>query len=191
MREEHEAAFDEFAATAMPGLRRLALAWCRDGHRADDLVQDALERVYAAWPRVRRDGEPFAYARTTMLRRMISEGRRPWRRCEVVGLEPEVHDPLVEPDPALGLDLLAALAALPPRQRAVFLLRHVEDLGVAETAEVLRCSEGTVKSQTSHARAALRAHLGAAYAGRWAGDPAAGTPTTSSPTAGSGTGGRR
>ena len=166
MREELEASFDAFATGAMPRLRRLAYAWCRDWHRGDDLVQDALERVYAAWPRVRRDGEPFAYARTTMLRRLISEERRPWRRREVGGLVAGPGDPAAHVgDPALGVDLLAALAVLPARQRAVVLLRYVEDLSVAETAEALNCSEGTVKSQAHHARATLQAHLGGAYRG--------------------------
>ena len=164
MREEDEASFDAFATAAMPRLRRLAYAWCRDWHRGDDLVQDTLERVYAAWPRVRQDGEPFGYARTTMLRRLLSEERRPWRRREVGGLVAGPGDPVARGgDPAVGLDLLDALAALPPRQRAVFLLRYVEDLDVADVAEVLRCSEGTVKSQAHHARAALRARLGDAY----------------------------
>ena len=114
MREELEASFDAFATGAMPRLRRLAYAWCRDWHRGDDLIQDALERVYAAWPRVRRDGEPFAYARTTMLRHLISEQRRPWRRREISGLTPALHDPAAPVgDPVLNLDLLDAIASLP------------------------------------------------------------------------------
>ena len=63
----------------MPRLRRLAYAWCRDHDRADDLVQSALERVFAAWPRVRGSDDVFAYTRTTMVRLLISEQRRPRR----------------------------------------------------------------------------------------------------------------
>ncbi|WP_432570519.1 RNA polymerase sigma factor [Kineococcus sp. SYSU DK005] len=167
MRQELEASFDAFAAAAMPRLRQLAYAWSRDWHRADDLVQDTLERVYAPWPRVRRDGSPFAYARTTMLRHLISEQRRPWRRRESTGLHLDPDPPAPQAPPAqatsLSLDLLAAIAALPVRQRAVVLLRYVEDLPVAEVAQALGISEGTVKSQASHARTALAAHLGAGY----------------------------
>ena len=172
-----EASFDAFADAAMPRLRQLAYAWSRDWHRADDLVQDTLERVYSAWPRVRRGdhpGEsPFAYARTTMLRHLISEQRRPWRRRETPGLHVRGdtgEDPLTVPAPgaeadvvSLTLDLLDAIASLPPRQRAVVLLRYVEDLTVGEVAAALNISEGTVKSQAHHARSALQAHLGPDY----------------------------
>ena len=169
-----EASFDAFAAAAMPRLRQLAYAWSRDWHRADDLVQDTLERVYTAWPRVRR-GEhhgdhsgdsPFAYARTTMLRHLISEQRRPWRRRETLGFTPGTdQDPAIEAAGGshLSLDLLSAIAALPVRQRAVVLLRYVEDLTVSEVADTLNISEGTVKSQAHHARTALQAHLGPGY----------------------------
>ncbi|WP_432522718.1 RNA polymerase sigma factor [Kineococcus sp. SYSU DK006] len=171
MRQELEASFDVFAAAAIPRLRQLAYAWSRDWHRADDLVQDTLERVYAAWPRVRRNDQvgehPFAYARTTMLRHLISEQRRPWRRRESTGPHPGEDPPAPQLPPAeatsLSLDLLAAIATLPVRQRAVVLLRYVEDLSVAEVAEALGISEGTVKSQAHHARTALAAHLGAGY----------------------------
>lgn len=164
MNDESASSFDDFAHAAIPRLRRLAYAWCRDWHRADDLVQDTLERVYGAWPRVRREVQPFAYARTTMLRRLISEQRRPWRRREVAGLTAGVHEATAPAtDMIANLDLLDAISALPPRQRAVILLRYVEDLGVEETADLLHCSEGTIKSQTHHARAALRRHLGPDY----------------------------
>ncbi|NIZ90316.1 RNA polymerase sigma factor [Kineococcus rubinsiae] len=171
MRQELEASFDAFAVAAMPRLRQLAFAWSRDWHRADDLVQDTFERVYAAWPRVRRDEHPFAYARTTMLRHLISEQRRPWRRRETTGLHLGLHADEDPPDPqtptaeatSLNLDLLTAIAALPARQRAVVLLRYVEDLTVSEVADTLNISEGTVKSQAHHARTALQAHLGPGY----------------------------
>lgn len=153
-----EESFESFVTGAQPGLHRLARAWCRDAHRADDLVQGALERVFAAWPRVRKDGNPFGYARTTMVRLLISEERRPWRRREVLAGDhgDDVAD--VDADRGLRLDLLDALRSLPARQRAVVLLRFVEDLPVSEVADVLGCSEGTVKSQSHRAMASLRRH---------------------------------
>lgn len=165
MPRDTDESFAAFAVHAMPRLRRLAFAWCRDWHRADDLVQDTLERVCAAWGRVRRnDGEAFAYARTTMLRRLVSDERRSWRRREVPASTAGDPDPAtIGVDSALSLDLLNALTSLPPRQRAVVLLRYVEDLSVADVADTLGCSEGTVKSQAHHARTNLQAHLGASY----------------------------
>lgn len=124
--------FDAFAVAAMPRLRRLAYLWCRDSHRADDLVQSALERVYAAWPRVRDMTDPFAYTRTTMVRVLISEQRRPWFRREVS--TPELpHPASPEDDVARRLDLVQLVHRLPPRQRLVLLLRFVEDLPVTRS----------------------------------------------------------
>lgn len=148
--------FDAFVVASMSRLRRLAYAWCRDPSRADDLVQAALERVYAAWPRVRRTDDPFAYTRTTMVRLMISEQRRPWYRREIAtDILPDIAQ--VE---RIGvedrIDLMVLIHRLPQRQRYVVLLRFVEDLAVAETASLLRCSEGTVKSQTHEAVNTLR-----------------------------------
>jgi RNA polymerase sigma-70 factor (sigma-E family) len=148
--------FDAFAAGAMPRLRRLAYSWCGDWHQADDLVQAALERVYASWRRVRRSDDAFAYTRTTMVRLLISQRRRPAFRREV--LAGEVPERVTaESDVAQRRDLVALLKALPPRQRLVVVLRFVEDLSVAEVAELMRISEGTVKSQSSAALASLRA----------------------------------
>ena len=149
------ASFDAFAVVSLPRLRRLAYGWCRDVHRAEDLAQGALERVFAAWPRVRRMDNPFAYARTTMMRLLLSEQRRPWFRRERTTADvPERQVPTT--DTEARMDLLTAVHALPPRQRAVVLLRFIEDLPVAEVAAVLGCSEGNVKSLTHVATATLR-----------------------------------
>ncbi len=161
------AAFDAFAGTAMPRLRHLAYAWCHDWHHSDDVVQDTMERVYAAWPRVRRGGEEYAYARTTLIRRLISEDRRAWRRHETATLDDtaaaatRAHPLAVEltGSSVERLDALDLLRLLPPRQRAVAVLRFLEDLPVSEVADLLHCSEGTVKSQAHHARRFLQQHL--------------------------------
>jgi RNA polymerase sigma-70 factor (sigma-E family) len=153
-REARDAAYDEFVRTRREHLRRVAYAACGDWHRADDVVQTALVKLYVAWPRVRRDGGEEAYARRTVVRTAIDESRRPWRRERATGTLPErtARDPLpVEERDAL----LTAVLALPPMQRATVLLRHWLDLSVAETAADLGLSEGTVKSHTSRGLAAL------------------------------------
>lgn len=157
--------FEEFAAFAIPRLRRVAYAYCQDWHRTDDAVQSALERVYGAWARV-RPGDAYGYTRTTLVRLLVSEGRRPWRRREVTTDDVTLHEPVRrrgddDGDPAATseADLFAVLSGLTGGQRAVVVLRYFENLSVSETTHVLRCSEGTVKSQAHAARQALRALL--------------------------------
>lgn len=158
MREAEESAFEAFAVDAMPRLRRLAYAWCHDWHHSDDVVQDAMERIYAAWPRVHRDGREYAYARTTLVNRLVSEHRKAFRRREwPVDAVPETAT-AEEPDGG-RLDAVDLLRQLPVRQRAVAVLRFLEDLPVSEVAHLLTCSEGTVKSQAHHARRFLAQHL--------------------------------
>lgn len=161
MRRAQEESFREFADEAMPRLRRVALGVCRDPHEADDLVQTAMERLYVRWPRMGAVGSPYAYARTTLVRAYIGERRRArWQR--------ETSVPELDESPGVdvtgrsdaGLDIRDALATLTDRQRACVVLRHLEDLSVAESARVLGISEGTVKSTTSDALTRLRSQLG-------------------------------
>jgi RNA polymerase sigma-70 factor (sigma-E family) len=144
-----DAEFSEYVAGRRAQLRRTAYLLCGDSHRAEDLVQTALMKVYVAWPRIRKDGNVDAYTRRVMVHAHIDDTRRPWRR-ERVGVgehDVEAADPATEDH-----DLLrAALAGLPARQRAAVVLRHYWGLSVKETAADLGCSTGTVKSQTSHA----------------------------------------
>lgn len=156
--------FEMFARSVMPQLRRIAWAYCRDGHRADDLVQSTLERVCTRWPRVRSADDPVAYTRTMMLRLLLNEQRRPWWRRETS------TDRLLEqaregPDLAARHDLSRLVQQLPPRQRLVIVLRFYADLSVKDVAEHLGCSEGTVKSQTSAALASLRTKTAATREG--------------------------
>jgi RNA polymerase sigma-70 factor (sigma-E family) len=140
----------------LPALYRYAYVLTGNQHDAEDLVQEALTRTGAAWGRVRRKDDPEGYVRTTMARIMANRWRRP--RLEYLVARPpeepvedrELHR-LSETD---GLD--SALAGLPPRMRAVLVLRYYEQLTEAETARVLGCSRGTVKSQASRALAKLR-----------------------------------
>jgi RNA polymerase sigma-70 factor (sigma-E family) len=142
--------FTDFATARRPQYRRLAFALCGDWHAADDIVQNAFARLYVAWPRVRRSGAEDAYVRRAVTRAAIDESRRPWRR-ESSGLDGFDHPARSGVDPGDRHDLLAALRLLPEMQRRVVVLRHWLGLSVAETAEDLRISEGTVKSHTSRA----------------------------------------
>jgi RNA polymerase sigma-70 factor (sigma-E family) len=161
VRTELEDEFRAFAAVAIPRLRRVAVATCRDPHRADDLVQSTLEKLYAAWPRVHGVDDPLAYARTTLVRTLVSEQRRHWWQRErstadaghdvVTGAQTEQVEQ--------RLDLHAGLSRLPERQRMAVVLRHLEDLSVTEVARLMGCSEGTVKSTTSDGLRALRTSL--------------------------------
>lgn len=115
-RASRDQGFVEFVQARRTHLRRIAYAVCGDWHRADDLTQTALTKLYVAWPRISRDGREEAYVRTIIVRADIDEHRRPWRR-ETPGL-PAVERPDREP---LGVEersaLFEALQALPPRPR--------------------------------------------------------------------------
>ncbi|MBB5954576.1 RNA polymerase sigma-70 factor (sigma-E family) [Saccharothrix tamanrassetensis] len=150
--------FGEFVDARALVLRRTAYLLCGDWHRAEDLVQTALTKLYVAWPRVRRDGAVDAYARKVLVRTAIDESRRGFRRRETV-VEALPETPVPGSAPA-DFDVRAALAALPPGQRAVVVLRYWEDLSVTETARLLGRTEGTVKSQAAKGLATLRRLLG-------------------------------
>jgi RNA polymerase sigma-70 factor (sigma-E family) len=147
-------AFDEFARARMRALLRFAHVLTGDRERAADLVQDALERTLMAWPRVQQKGDPEGYVRRAIVNRQVSVWRRR-RRERLVAEPPEsAYD-----DTARDRQLWDALATLPPRQRAVLVLRYYEDLTEADAAAVLGCSVGTVKSQASRGLARLRAQV--------------------------------
>ena len=157
-----DAEFSEYVAGRRAQLRRAAYLLCGDSHRAEDLVQTTLMKVYVAWPRIRRDGSVEAYARRVMVNAHVDDTRRPWRRerVGVDGLDIEARVASSSEDRDL---LLAALADLPPRQRATVVLRHYWGLSVEETATDLGVSAGTVKSQTSHALRRLEQALSPHY----------------------------
>ena len=167
MREEQRSQeFVTFTRAHRSDLVRTAALLCAgDEAFAEDVVQTTLTRLYLSWARVRRADSPLAYARRSLTHAFIDEARRAHRRREAtvadpastLGAEPAAR----QTDPELRSLVLAALASLGPRQRAVVVLRHWHDLDVVETARVLGCSTGTVKSQNARALAHLRQHLGA------------------------------
>jgi RNA polymerase sigma-70 factor (sigma-E family) len=152
-------AFSHFALGQASALRRLAYTLVGDWHRADDLVQGTFERAFVNWRRVQSADEPGAYVRTMLLRLAASEGRRAWRRREWNTADaPEPRPAAADADQAADrVDLARLLAGLTVKQRAIVVLRYVEDRPVHEVAAILGVAEGTVKRQTHDALATLRA----------------------------------
>ena len=151
--------FVEFVTAQRTALLRMArLLTAGDDAAAEDLVQTTLTRLYVHWSRVRRAGNPVGYARTSLTHAFVDEQRRAYKRRELTTAL-VADQPAVEEDPDLGRAVLAALAQLAPRQRAVVVLRHFLDLDIAETARMLGCTTGTVKSQNAKALDHLRAAL--------------------------------
>jgi len=154
-----DAEYSEFVAARLSSLRRLAGVLCGDWQRADDLVQATLVTVYVRWGRLRAAAHPDAYARAVLVREWLWERRSGWgRRVRLGG--PVAEAAAAGADPDVVLDLRAAVAALPPRQRATLVLRFYCDLTVEQAAQVLGCSPGTVKSQTARALETVRRTLG-------------------------------
>ncbi|GHH36605.1 SigE family RNA polymerase sigma factor [Lentzea cavernae] len=147
--------FGEFVDARALVMRRTAYLLCGDWHRAEDIVQQSLIKMYVAWSRVRKDSID-AYSRKVLVRTAIDETRRGFfQRERTVDAVPE----RAVADSASDLDLREALDALPPGQRAVVVLRYWEDLSITETARILGRTEGTVKSQAAKGLAALRTLL--------------------------------
>ncbi|MGH3876109.1 MAG: SigE family RNA polymerase sigma factor [Actinophytocola sp.] len=155
--------FGEFVREALPGLLRYGHLLTGNPHDAADLVQTVLEKVGARWSSVvRKSGDPVAYTRRAMANSHISRWRRS-RHEQPIADVPDVRF-VADRDPFEHEPLWAVLRELPPRQRAVVVLRYYEDLSEQEIAAVLGISRGTVKSQASKAMATLRGRLGVAMA---------------------------
>ena len=166
-RLDHEGAREEFnrfvAGTVAPLLRAVYLVvW--DEQEAEDLLQECYMRLARRWPRVRRMENPRAYARKVLINLALDgRGRRRRRRDELIlggridleGRQDSVTAAVFARVEA-GTDLQRALGALPPRQRAALVLRFFEDLSEAQTADIMGCSVGTVKSTTARAIDRLR-----------------------------------
>jgi RNA polymerase sigma-70 factor (sigma-E family) len=149
-------AFSAFVLARQGELVHLGRALTGDRQLGEDLAQSALQQLWPHWPRVAAAGDPFPYAQRIMVNLCTSWRRRRWRLERPTASPPEVTGgdamTAVDDHDALG----GWLARLPARQRAVVVLRFVCDLNVAETAERLGCSSGTVKSQTTKALHNLR-----------------------------------
>lgn len=164
MRGAEEERFRAFAADVMPWLTRTATLLAGDRHRGDDLVQEALVRAYVKWRHVRSADDPRAYVRRILVRCAIDASRAPQRRETVAGAAGDLvldrADPSAHEHRVLDREpLVSALTQLPPRQRAVLVLRFLEDMDVGTTAELLGVTTGTVKSTTHDGLRAVRSLL--------------------------------
>ena len=153
--------FDRWARSRLRELLRFAMVLCCDRGLAEDVVQDTLVKVHRHWGRIEVLTAPDAYVRRMIVNEYLS-WRRKWARYVPV---PEIweHDERAEPDHAEEhaerAELIAELAKLPPRQRAVLALRYFAGLADDEIAEVLSCRPATVRSHASRALATLRIEL--------------------------------
>lgn len=157
-RSPSDAEFTEFVHASWPSLYRTAYLMLGDRSEAEDLVQTTLAKTYASWSKVRDVNAAPGYARTVLVNTASSWFRKKSWRNELASLT--LPEPTHDPDHSDRPAVIGALRHLPPRQRAVIVLRYYEDQSVAQTAAALGCSEGTVKSQTSDALARLRTLLG-------------------------------
>jgi RNA polymerase sigma-70 factor (sigma-E family) len=146
----------------MIALRRTAYLLSGDAHEADDIVQETLTKLYARWRRIGHVENVDAYVNRILVRVFLDDRRRGWWRVSLLDWLPDRAPDRPETPEDRPL-LRAALAQLPPRQQAVLVLRFLCDQAVRDVAEILHCSEGTVKSQTAHGLNRLRQVLGENY----------------------------
>ena len=151
-----EEEYREFVGSRAASLHRTAYLLCGDWHLANDLVQETFVHAFRHWRRVQRADNQNAYVK----RILINEFKRHWQRYGGLPVRadtdrPEVAVPDVSDEVVNRADLLRALLTLPARQRATVVLRYLEGMSERETAAVMRCSEGTVKSQAARALNAL------------------------------------
>jgi RNA polymerase sigma-70 factor (sigma-E family) len=164
-------AFSDLVAARSAALLRTAYLVVGDYQLAQDLVQEALVKTYVAWPRLRDVSNAEAYARRTIVTTAISWRRRRSFHERPVRTIPEQAQP-DRTDALATQDLLwAQVRALPPRQRAALVLRYYEDLSESDTAQLMGCAVGTVKSQVSAALDRLRQRVGPELVGFLADDP--------------------
>ena len=160
MRADSEAEYVEYVTARLPALHRAAFLLCGgDADRADDVVQSTITRLYQRWRQASRADNLDAYVHRMLVHTFVDEKRRAWSKVRL--LAESTGGPAVEPHTAVDERdaLVAALRTLPPRQRAVLVLRFLLDRPVEEVADILGCSEGTVKSQTSRGLSLLRDQL--------------------------------
>ncbi|MGI5253684.1 SigE family RNA polymerase sigma factor [Actinacidiphila glaucinigra] len=164
MHEDRTKEYLDFAASRAGHLFRSAcLLTGGDTHLAEDLVQETLGKLYVTWRRVSRVGNPAGYAQTVLVRTFLTHRRRRSSGESPTGELPEVPagaDGSDSDTALLRLTLLDALARLPPKDRAVVVLRYWEDRSIEETADAMRASSSAVRTRSVRALAKLRELLG-------------------------------
>ena len=156
---EPPAGFRDFASARATQLFRIALFMCDDWHEAEDLVQTTLAKVFVSWDRLREISSADSYARKVMLNAFLSQ-----RRLKRSGELPTAHFrdlPAPGPDSDLRMTLLTALRRLPPRTRAVVVLRYLEDHSIESVAALMGATPAAVKSLNARGLAQLRELLSA------------------------------
>ena len=152
--------FADFVAARYRALLRTGLALTGDLGHAEDLAQSALIKTYLAWGRLREIANAESYARRTLVRLALRERQRRWHGEISAGQLPEPGATTATAGHGdrddLVIDIRRALATLPVEQRAVLVLRYLDDQSEAETAQLLGISPGTVKSRASRGLASLR-----------------------------------
>lgn len=159
---DRDAEFSTYYAARGDHIRNTAYLMCGDWHLANDLTQTTFTKIYRRWRHIERHDSLDQYARRVLLRALLDERRRPWRREYPTGDAEALDQPVLDLEPEDHRNLHAALAAVPSRQRAALVLRYWADLSVDQIADALGCSAGTVKSQTARGLDNLRRALGAA-----------------------------
>jgi RNA polymerase sigma-70 factor (sigma-E family) len=149
--------FGDYVRTRSASLVRAAYLLTGDRQLAEDLAQTALAKVFVSWRRISRKDAAQAYATRTLVNSYLADRRRKRATEVLLGRLPDRAVPA--PAPELRLVVLDALAALPPKARAVVVLRYWEDMSVEQVAALLGCSTGNVKSQSARALDKLRALL--------------------------------
>jgi RNA polymerase sigma-70 factor (sigma-E family) len=152
--------FQEYAASAWPWLYRCSYLLTGNHADAEDLAQQTLLQAYQSWAKVSRADQPAAYLRRMLTNLYISQRRPKARKLELLTDAPPEPRPSPMAGPEDRMALWPHIASLPPRQRAVVVLRYYEQLSEREIAEALGCSTGNVKSTAHRALQALRAAIG-------------------------------
>jgi RNA polymerase sigma-70 factor (sigma-E family) len=158
---DEEQEFGDYVVARSRRLCEFAYLLCGDWHAAEDAVQTSLAKLFVAWRKLRERESIDAYVRRIIVRVIIDQRRLLRNQREMSWAEPPDANPVGDAADTMPerLAVLSALAKVPPRQRAVLVLRFFEDQSVEETAEALRCTTGTVKSQTARGLQTLRALL--------------------------------
>ena len=152
--------FEEYAGVAWPSLYRYAYLLAGNHADAEDIAQQTLMKAHRSWSRIKGSDSLTAYLRRMLTNTYLSQRRPKRRRLELLTDAPPegIHGPAGGPEERMAL--WPHVKSLPPRQRAVIVLRYYEDLSEEEIANTLGCSRGNVKSTAHHALKALRAVLG-------------------------------